>query len=90
MNAIVRSKVFRCGNSIAVRLPKAFGIEEGAEVEIERQGRDFVIRPVFDAAEEKAKLTAFIARLHAIPAPGVFGIRDPDEIPGNCSPSYFS
>ncbi|QYE34776.1 AbrB/MazE/SpoVT family DNA-binding domain-containing protein [Polymorphobacter sp. PAMC 29334] len=81
MTATVRSKVFRSGNSVAVRLPKAFGLEEGAEVEIERLGRQVVIRQVFDAAEEKAKLTAFIAELRSLPAPGVLEIRDTDEIP---------
>ncbi len=81
MTVTVRSKVFRSGNSVAVRLPKAFGLQEGAEVEIERLGRQVVIRQVFDAAEEKAKLTAFIAELRSLPAPGVLEIRDTDEIP---------
>ena len=80
MTAILRSKAFRSGNSIAVRLPRALGVEEGAELEIEQRGQDIVIRPVFDAAVEKAKLAAFVARLRAIPAPGVLEIRD-TEIP---------
>ncbi len=43
----VRTRLFRSGNSMAVRIPKALGIEDwGAEVEIERQGDTVVLRPV--------------------------------------------
>jgi antitoxin VapB len=42
----VRTRLFRSGNSMAVRIPKALGIEDwGAEVEIERQGDTVVLRP---------------------------------------------
>lgn len=39
------TKTFKSGNSVAVRLPKEFGIDEGTEVEIERMGRQVTITP---------------------------------------------
>jgi antitoxin VapB len=45
------TKTFKSGNSVAVRLPKALGIEAGTEMRVrEEQGR-YVLEPV--AAEEK-------------------------------------
>ncbi len=45
----MQSKVQRWGNSLAVRIPKAFaqdmGIEEDSPVEISVTGRDLVISP---------------------------------------------
>ena len=42
----VRSKTFKSGNSVALRLPKALGIAEGVEMRVrEEQGR-YVIEPV--------------------------------------------
>lgn len=45
----MESKVQRWGNSLAVRIPKAFardiGIEEDSSVEISVTGRDLVISP---------------------------------------------
>ena len=38
------TKVFRSGNSQAVRIPKEFQIE-GDEVEIERKGNALILRP---------------------------------------------
>jgi antitoxin VapB len=41
-----RAKVFKSGNSLALRLPKALGFEEGAEMVLrEEQGR-YVVEPV--------------------------------------------
>jgi antitoxin VapB len=38
------TKVFRSGNSQAVRIPKEFQIE-GTEVEIQRRGKAIILRP---------------------------------------------
>ena len=38
------AKVFKSGNSQAVRIPKEFHLE-GAEVEIRRQGGSLILRP---------------------------------------------
>jgi antitoxin VapB len=38
------AKVFKSGNSQAVRIPKEFHLE-GGEVEIRRQGKSLILRP---------------------------------------------
>ncbi len=46
MTKEVRSKTFKSGNSVALRLPKALGIPEGVEMRVrEEQGR-YVVEPV--------------------------------------------
>lgn len=42
----IRSRTFKSGNSVALRLPKALGIPEGVEMTVrEEQGR-YVVEPV--------------------------------------------
>jgi antitoxin VapB len=42
-----RAKVFKSGNSVALRLPKALGLKEGAEMRILREDRaGFTVEPV--------------------------------------------
>ncbi len=48
------AKVFRSGNSQAVRIPKEFQLE-GQEVEIRRRGDTLILRPV------RRKRTALVA-----------------------------
>jgi len=50
------AKVFRSGNSQAVRIPKEFQLE-GQEVEIRRRGDTLILRPV------RRKWTALVASL---------------------------
>lgn len=46
MTKEVRSKTFKSGNSVALRLPKVLGIKEGVEMKVrEEQGR-YVVEPV--------------------------------------------
>jgi antitoxin VapB len=46
MTKEVRSRTFKSGNSVALRLPKALGIKEGTEMTVrEEQGR-YVVEPV--------------------------------------------
>ena len=50
------TKAFKSGNSIAVRLPKSFGVKPGTEMRVrEEQGR-YVIEPV-DGNPERIDLT---------------------------------
>ena len=45
MTKEIRAKTFKSGNSVALRLPKALGIEEGVEMRVrEEQGRYVVER----------------------------------------------
>lgn len=41
-----RSKVFKSGNSVALRLPKALGITEGTEMCVREEAGKFVFEPV--------------------------------------------
>jgi len=78
----VRSKTFKSGNSVALRLPKALGIAEGVEMRVrEEQGR-YVIEPVeperkrIDLSFLKGRKTAGLRLLTAKdreidPSPGV-------------------
>ncbi len=46
-----RAKVFKSGNSLALRLPKALGLEDGDEVELIADGKGgFEIRAPLDEA----------------------------------------
>lgn len=40
------TRVFKSGNSLAVRLPKDLAFEEGAEVEVRRQGASIILTPL--------------------------------------------
>jgi len=52
-----RAKVFKSGNSVALRLPKALGLKEGEEMRILRDDRlGFKVEPV-DAPKRKIDLT---------------------------------
>ena len=41
----MRTRIFKNGNSLAVRLPAELALPEG-EVEIERRGDELIIRPI--------------------------------------------
>ncbi len=52
-----RAKVFRSGNSVALRLPKALGLKEGSEMRIVREDRSgFTVEPI-EAPKAKIDLT---------------------------------
>ncbi|WP_432770912.1 MAG: AbrB/MazE/SpoVT family DNA-binding domain-containing protein [Sphingopyxis sp.] len=48
-----RAKVFKSGNSLALRLPKALGLEEGTEMIVREERGEFRFEP---AARPKAKI----------------------------------
>lgn len=51
-----RAKVFKSGNSVALRLPKALGIEAGTEMRVREEHGQFVMEPA-DAEPKKIDLT---------------------------------
>lgn len=51
-----RTKVFKSGNSVAVRLPKALGLNEGTEMILRKTRGKFELRPV-EEAPKKIDLT---------------------------------
>jgi antitoxin VapB len=57
------TRIFRSGNSLAVRLPRDIAFAEGAEVTVSRQGDSILIRPA------RATMAALVTRLGAAPAP---------------------
>lgn len=41
-----RAKVFRSGNSVALRLPKALGLKEGMEMRVREERGSYIVEPV--------------------------------------------
>ncbi len=58
------TKVFRSGNSLAVRLPRDIAFPEGAEVVVTRQGESLLVSPA------RLDMATLVARLGRGPAPG--------------------
>jgi antitoxin VapB len=59
------TKVFRSGNSLAVRLPREIAFAEGTEVVVTRQGERLVIAPA------RLDMATLVARLGLGPSPRV-------------------
>jgi antitoxin VapB len=72
----IRTKAFKTGNSIAVRLPKEVAFEEGAELVVERNGDVMTIYP----ARRKTPAD-LVAELRKLPRPPYIEERDTEEIP---------
>lgn len=47
------TKVFKSGNSVAVRLPKALGVKEGTEMRVREEHGKYVLEPVEPEPPEK-------------------------------------
>ncbi len=56
MNATAKTSAFKTGNSVAIRLPKAFGVKPGDKFELIRKGGHLEIHPVEDLEQERAQL----------------------------------
>jgi antitoxin VapB len=58
----LRAKVFKSGNSLALRLPAALGLEAGMEMELMVQpGGGYVLRPA-DAPKRKIDVSKFAGK----------------------------
>ena len=56
------TRIFKSGNSLAVRIPRGIAFDEGAEVVVRRQGGSLVVTPLrLDMAELVARLRAAAA-----------------------------
>ncbi|TPG13825.1 AbrB/MazE/SpoVT family DNA-binding domain-containing protein [Sphingomonas koreensis] len=51
-----RAKVFKSGNSVALRLPKALGLKDGEEMVLREEGGKFAFEPA-EATPERIDLT---------------------------------
>lgn len=49
------TKVFKSGNSVAVRLPKSLGVKEGTEMRVREESGKYVLEPV--KSEERIDLS---------------------------------
>lgn len=72
---VVNSKVFRSGNSQAVRLPKEVAFPDNVEVTIERSGDVLTIRPT------RISIAEMFRQLEQLPGPGSVEARETEEIP---------
>ncbi len=59
----IETRTFKSGNSVAVRLPKSFGLPAGMAVTMEQVGDTVTVRPAVDMVAEKAKVTELVRRL---------------------------
>lgn len=71
----VTSKVFRSGNSEAVRLPKDVAFGADIEVTIVRSGDVLTIYP------KRPSIQELVAKLKSLPVPDEIEERDPDIFP---------
>lgn len=79
--SLIETKIFKSGNSVAIRLPKGLGFEAGMPVTIEHVGNAVTVRPAVDTAEEKRKLGELMAKLTAIGPITPVGTREAIEFP---------
>jgi antitoxin VapB len=75
MPVTARAKVFKSGNSLAIRLPRSFGLTEGAEFDVTSSGREIILRP------DQPTFQGLVEALMALPAPEQVEVRDTEEIP---------
>jgi antitoxin VapB len=43
---MVRTRTFKSGNSVALRLPKALGIEAGREMRVREESGRYIVEPI--------------------------------------------
>ncbi len=48
-----KTKTFKSGNSVAVRLPKALGVEAGVEMTVREERGRYIVEPVEEPAPGK-------------------------------------
>lgn len=82
MTVQFRSKTFKSGNSVAVRLPKAMDVAAGVEVIIEPDGRGaFSVKPAQDPETVKRVLRKMVEDMRKIGFPPEIQEREPFEAP---------
>ncbi len=73
--SVVTSRIFKSGNSAAVRLPKEVAFDPDTEVTIVRSGDVLTIYP------SRRSLADMIARLTELPRPTAVETRDVEPLP---------
>lgn len=77
MGKVYRAKVFKSGNSLALRLPKELGMKEGATMVVREERAGFVVEPE-DAPRKKLDVSSFWGKAKGLKLPER---RDFDERP---------
>lgn len=73
MGKIYRAKVFKSGNSLALRLPKELGMKEGATMVLREERAGFTVEPE-DAPRKKLDVDRFWGK-----AKGMIHVPEPRE-----------
>lgn len=81
MNGVTHTSAFKSGNSIAIRVPKVFGVQPGDRFELVRKPGHFELRPVEDIAKEKAELSELCRILIELGQRKDPVLREPIEVP---------
>jgi antitoxin VapB len=68
MSSEYRAKVFKSGNSVALRLPKGLGIKEGTEMVVREEHSKFTFEPV-DAPKRKLDISGFWGKAPGLTLP---------------------
>lgn len=68
-----RAKVFKSGNSLALRLPKALGLKEGSTMVLREERAGFTVRP--EDAPKKIDVSGFAGK-----APWLKPLRPEDRV----------
>lgn len=58
MSEEYKAKIFKSGNSLALRLPKALGLNEGAEMMVREDHGKYIFEPI-DAPKRKIDVSKF-------------------------------
>ena len=66
MNATVKTNAFKSGNSVAVRLPKTFGIKAGDPLDVLNKGQKIEIRRSVDPEYVQQQLAEMVRELREI------------------------
>lgn len=74
MTAPLKSRTFKSGNSVALRLPKALGIDAGIEMTVREEAGRYIVEPV-KAERKTIDLTGIYGS-----CPGLKPLRPEDRI----------
>ncbi|MDB5704587.1 MAG: AbrB/MazE/SpoVT family DNA-binding protein [Sphingomonas bacterium] len=73
-----RAKIFKSGNSLALRLPKALGLKEGAEMRVRDDGGKFTFEPA--DVKRKIDVSKFWGKAPGLAVPPREDFDDPPRV----------
>ncbi len=82
MSKEYRAKVFKSGNSVALRLPKALGLREGEEMILREEGGKYAFEPAPEASQ-RIDLTGIYGSI-----PGISPLSADDRQLDNYEPDW--